>query len=187
MSDSEDVCRVGVESELQLPAYATATARPDPCRTCDLRCSLWQPWILNPMNEARDGTHILMDISQVLNPLRYNRSSCNQILNPLCHIGNSCHGFSNSSQVHVDRAASVLKAWQKWMAQSNTGTTAHRHHASRVPTCLILWDNNPVTMVLLLFHSSREAEQVASGHRTNKRVKNNSDDDNKYLIFVDMS
>ena len=41
-----------------------------------LHRSLQQRWILNPMNEARDGTHILMDTSQVLNPLSHNRNSC---------------------------------------------------------------------------------------------------------------
>ena len=32
-------------------------------------------WILNPLSKARDWTHILMDISQVLNPLNRNRNS----------------------------------------------------------------------------------------------------------------
>ena len=33
-----EVPRLGVESELPLPAYATATATPDPGRICDLPC-----------------------------------------------------------------------------------------------------------------------------------------------------
>ena len=37
--------------------------------------SLWQCQILNPLGKAKDQTHILMDASQVLNPLSYNRSS----------------------------------------------------------------------------------------------------------------
>ena len=55
-----EVPRLGVESELQLLAYATATAMPNPSLIC---CSLQQCGILNPLIEARDGTHILMDTS----------------------------------------------------------------------------------------------------------------------------
>ena len=53
--------RLGVESELQLLAYTTATAKLDSSFNCDLSCSLWQHWILNPLSEVRGGTHILMD------------------------------------------------------------------------------------------------------------------------------
>ena len=50
-----------VESELQLPASTTATAMWDPSHICDLHHSLWQGQILNPLNEARDRTCVLMD------------------------------------------------------------------------------------------------------------------------------
>ena len=46
--------RLGVESELQLPTYATATAMQDLSRDCDLHHSSWQHWILNPLSKARD-------------------------------------------------------------------------------------------------------------------------------------
>ena len=49
-----EVPRLGVELELQLLAYATATAMPDLSRICDLHHSLQQRWILNPLSEARD-------------------------------------------------------------------------------------------------------------------------------------
>ena len=52
---------LGVELELQLPAYATATAPRNPSGTCDLSHSLWQCQILNPLSEARDQPPILMD------------------------------------------------------------------------------------------------------------------------------
>ena len=39
---------------IQLPAYATATAMPDPSRVCDPYHSSWQRWILNPLTGARD-------------------------------------------------------------------------------------------------------------------------------------
>ena len=60
-----EVPRLGVESELQLPAYTTATAVQDPSHTCDLHHSSGQCRILNPLIEARDQTHILMDTNFV--------------------------------------------------------------------------------------------------------------------------
>ena len=56
--------RLGVELELQLPAYTTATATWDPSCICDLHHSSWQCWILNPLSEARDQTQILRNSSQ---------------------------------------------------------------------------------------------------------------------------
>ena len=56
---------LGVESELQLPVYTTATAMWDPRRICDLHHSTWQRQILNPLIGARGKTHILMDPSQI--------------------------------------------------------------------------------------------------------------------------
>ena len=50
-----------VKLELQLLAYATAIATPDPSHICNLYHSLWQCWILNPLREAKDHTHMLMD------------------------------------------------------------------------------------------------------------------------------
>ena len=60
-----EVPRLGVESELQLVAYTTATATPDPDCICILYHSSQQRHILNPLSEARDGTRILMVTSQV--------------------------------------------------------------------------------------------------------------------------
>ena len=60
-----EVLRLGVESELQLPAYATATAMPDLSHICDLHRSLWQHKILSPLSKARDQICNLMDTSQV--------------------------------------------------------------------------------------------------------------------------
>ena len=64
--------RAGVKSELQLWAYATATATPEPSRICGWHHSLWEHCILNPLSKARDQTRILMDTSQVLNLLSHN-------------------------------------------------------------------------------------------------------------------
>ena len=55
-SQHMEVPRLGVELELQLPAYATATAMPDPNRVCYLHHSSRQCQILNPLSEVRDQT-----------------------------------------------------------------------------------------------------------------------------------
>ena len=68
-----EVPRSMVEVELQLPAYTTATAMPDPSYICNLPHSSQQYRILNPLSEARDQTHILMVTS--LNLLSHNRNS----------------------------------------------------------------------------------------------------------------
>ena len=61
-----EVARLGVSSELQLPAYTTAIAMWDLSCICDLCYSSWQHRIPNPLSEARDRTCILMDTSQIL-------------------------------------------------------------------------------------------------------------------------
>ena len=60
-----DIPRLGVESELQRPAYTTATAMLDPRRVCDLHHSSWQCRILDPLSEAQNPTHILMHTSWI--------------------------------------------------------------------------------------------------------------------------
>ena len=60
-----EVPRLGVESELQLPVYTTATETPDLSCICDLSHSSQQCWIPNPLSEVRDQTHILMDTSGI--------------------------------------------------------------------------------------------------------------------------
>ena len=68
-----EVPRLGVDSELQLPA--SATAMPDPSHVCNLHHGSWQHWILDPLSEARDQTCILMDTGWVLNPMSHNGNS----------------------------------------------------------------------------------------------------------------
>ena len=60
-----EVPRLGIYLERQLPAYTTATTTQDLSCIYDLHRSSQQHWILNPLSEARDQTHILMDPSQV--------------------------------------------------------------------------------------------------------------------------
>ena len=61
-----EIPRLGVEMELQLPAYTTVTAMPDPSHIYKLHQSTQQCWILNPLNGATDQMHVFMDSSQVL-------------------------------------------------------------------------------------------------------------------------
>ena len=56
-----EVPRLGVELELQLLAYTTATAMPDLSHIFNLCHILQQRQILNPLSEAVDPTCILMD------------------------------------------------------------------------------------------------------------------------------
>ena len=49
-----EVPRLGAESELQRPTYATVTAMQDLSCICELHHSSWQCQIFNPLNEARD-------------------------------------------------------------------------------------------------------------------------------------
>ena len=63
---------LGVELQLQLQAYTTATAMLDLSCICDLRCSLQQRWILNLLNEARVEPASSWTLCWFLNPLDYN-------------------------------------------------------------------------------------------------------------------
>ena len=75
-----EVPRLGVESELQLPAYTGATAFRDLSRVCDLHHSSRRCWILNPLSKARGQTHILMDPSQVRLLLSHEGNSENPLV-----------------------------------------------------------------------------------------------------------
>ena len=66
--------RLGIKSELQMLAHATATATGDLRCICDLHHSSQKYQILNPLSEARDRTCSLMDTSRVLNSLSHNRN-----------------------------------------------------------------------------------------------------------------
>ena len=60
-----EVPRLGFQSELQLPAYTTATTTRDLSRVCDPHHSSWQRWISDPLSKAKDQILILMDTSQI--------------------------------------------------------------------------------------------------------------------------
>ena len=60
-----EVPRLGVESELELPAYSTATATQDPSHIFDLHHSSWQCRAPDPLIKARDGACILVNTSWI--------------------------------------------------------------------------------------------------------------------------
>ena len=68
-----EVSRLGVESELQLPPYttATATATPDLSRICNLHHSSRQRRILNALSKASDRTSNLVVPSWICYPLSH--------------------------------------------------------------------------------------------------------------------
>ena len=49
-----EVPRLGAESELQLPAYTTATEMPGPSHISELHYTAWKCQNLNSLSEARD-------------------------------------------------------------------------------------------------------------------------------------
>ena len=60
-----EVPRLGVQSELYLLAYTTATTMPDSSQVCGLHHSSQKHWILNPLSEARDRNCNLIVPSQI--------------------------------------------------------------------------------------------------------------------------
>ena len=78
-----EVSRLGLESQLQLPAYVTAIAMLwDPSCIYDLHHNSQQLWISDPLSKARDQTCIFMDTSQSdLLLLCHNRNPTLRIFN----------------------------------------------------------------------------------------------------------
>ena len=70
-----EVPRIGVELELQLLAYTTATATQELSHICDLHQSSLATLVLNPLYKAMDQTRILVDASWMHNALSHNRNS----------------------------------------------------------------------------------------------------------------
>ena len=60
-----EIPRLGVELELQLPAYRTTTATPDLSRVYNLHHSSRQHQIPNSLSKARDWTRVLLDMNWV--------------------------------------------------------------------------------------------------------------------------
>ena len=70
-----EVPRLGVKSELQLPAYATATATPDPSHVCSLLHNSQQHWIINLLSRGQGSNPLPHGYSLGSLPLSHHRSS----------------------------------------------------------------------------------------------------------------
>ena len=81
-----EVPRLGVESELQLLAYTTTTATPDPSCVCNLHHSSRQQQILNPLSESRDQTLNLKVPS-------WFRFLCTTVGTPVAHFFNVAFSY----------------------------------------------------------------------------------------------
>ena len=85
-----EVPRLGVESELQLLAYTTATTQ-DPSCVCSLHHSSQQHQILNPLSESKDRTHNLMVPSQIRFPCTTTGTPLFALLTWICLRKNRNH------------------------------------------------------------------------------------------------
>ena len=80
-----DIPRLGVELELPLLAYTTATATGDSSHVCNLHHSSRPHRILNPLSEARDQTHLLMDTSWVCYHRATRGTPLNAVITAICY------------------------------------------------------------------------------------------------------
>ena len=87
-----EVPRLGVQSELLLPAYARAAATPDLSHVHDPHHRSGQRQILNPLSKARDQTHNLMVSGRIHQPLSHDRNSKHKLIfvDPHCPFCNAC-------------------------------------------------------------------------------------------------
>ena len=130
-----EVSRLGVESELPLQACTTVTAMRDLSCICNLHHNSQQCWILNPLIEARDQTHVLMDTSRFCNPLSHNGNSLVFILNSifiidtytcswtsllqLFFLASSQRSQENIPQSYFESKKKVLmEMWKEWYTWS---------------------------------------------------------------------
>ena len=116
------VPRLGATPELQLPAQATATATPNPRCICDLWHISRQLCFLNLLSKARDQTRILMNTSQVLNPLSYKRNSQYTYLFFFLVFSWAAPGAYGGSQTRGQIGAVVASPRQN---HCNTGSEPH--------------------------------------------------------------
>ena len=96
-----EVPRLGVKSELQLPAYTTATTVWDPSCVYSLHHSSQQHRLLNPLSVAMDRTHILT--GTILLPLSHDENSRKTIFR--------CYRNSFSSELTVTDLAFPFRSF----------------------------------------------------------------------------
>ena len=84
-----EVPRLGVKSELQLPAYTTAIAMQDLSASETYTAAHSNTGPFNPLHDAKDPIHIFMDTDQVHNKLSHNGNSIFHIFKRINRVYNS--------------------------------------------------------------------------------------------------
>ena len=102
-----EVPKLGVKWELQLMAYARATATQDLSCVCDLHHSLQWRWILYPLSKARDLTRNLMVTCQIPFHCATMGTPC------LLPFSNTCRSFSRLSILFYLSLVATLKQWKE--------------------------------------------------------------------------
>ena len=97
-SRHREVPRLRVESELELPAYSTATATWDPSHICDLHHGLQQCQILNPVSDLMVPSRIHFCCATMGTP------ACRKLLKRVQHI-------DSSTQRLQSEGVSVVAQW----------------------------------------------------------------------------
>ena len=131
-----EVPRLGVELELQLPAYTRASETWDPSRIDNLCCSLQQCQTLSPLTRARDQTCILMDISWVLNLLSHNRNSLSPYFREMASI--QALGIYSLAPAPLSSLSGQMRMFrlEEWDPH------CHRHHCQmclNLRRCSVHW------------------------------------------------
>ena len=169
-----EVPRLGDELELQLSAYATATAMPDPSLVCDLRCSSQQCQILNALRGVRDWTHVLMDTSWVRycwvttgTPIFIFLRVTVQI-ESLKFWGGSCCGTSERNPPSINEdAGSILGLAQRVGECGIAVSCGAGHRCCSDPSLLWLWCR--IAAVALIQHLAWELPYPAGAAPKSKK------------------
>ena len=152
--------KLGVQLELQLPAYATAIAPPDPSCICNLHHGSQQRWILNLLSKASDGTCNLMVPSRICFCYAKMGTPAVVIVNPVSQwlildmlIWTSIFSHVNTTTVtFVDKIASAHKntpICKFWFFKTHANT--HRQKLCVIQQMLL---NLPIisTQALSVYH-----------------------------------
>ena len=122
-------------------AYTTATTTQDPSCICNIHQSSWKHRILDPLSEARDRTHILMDTSWVHVPCAIKGTPPDLPLLP----GAFCHGFLLSGmlsalfQILPTVQVSLSNPPRVWMISSRLWWYFHIFRTPRGWPCFLTW------------------------------------------------
>ena len=126
-----EVPKLGVESEIQRPAYNTATAMWDLSCVWDLHYSSWQCQIPDALSKAKDRTCILVDTSwvhfhctmgtpiwvslkdmQCLHVTIY--SNCSHFWPPKSHVRRPCCFYWLTKLSSLDFIVTLLFTWRRF-------------------------------------------------------------------------